>query len=259
MPKAMKVVPKCHGGFTLTEIAVVLIIVALLIGGMLMPLSAQDELRRTAETQKTINDIREALLGFVIINDRLPCPASATSHGLEEWSAGGNCNTVTWPNNANTGFVPAATLGITPTDSAGFAIDAWGNRIRYAVTVSQPGSPFVNGIGSYYRNNGNVFPSSDLHVCASAPDAASLAASLCATPDTTNVLANHAVAVIFSVGKNGGDRGGIDETINLGAKPLFISHTPTPAGSADGEFDDILTWISPNIVFGRLVAAGRLP
>jgi prepilin-type N-terminal cleavage/methylation domain-containing protein len=43
--------PSFHGarGFTLTEMAVVLLILTLLIGGMLMPLSAQDEVRRTAE------------------------------------------------------------------------------------------------------------------------------------------------------------------------------------------------------------------
>ena len=48
-------------GFTLTELAVVLMIVALLIGGMLVPLSAQNDIRNVNETQKTLNDIRDAL------------------------------------------------------------------------------------------------------------------------------------------------------------------------------------------------------
>ena len=42
--------------------------------------------------------------------------------------------------NFNNGFVPAATLGITSTvdnqGNTGFAVDSWGNRIRYAVTSS---------------------------------------------------------------------------------------------------------------------------
>ena len=41
-------------GFTLTELAVVVAIIALLIGGMLMPLLAQDDVRRNQQTQKQL-------------------------------------------------------------------------------------------------------------------------------------------------------------------------------------------------------------
>jgi len=34
-------------------------------------------------------------------------------------------------------------------------------------------------------------------------------------------------------------------------------HTITPPGP--NEFDDLVTWISPNILYSRLIAAGRLP
>ena len=40
---------------------------------------------------------------------------------------------------------------------------------------------------------------------------------------------------------------------------VFVSHTPTPSNAANGEFDDIVVWISPNILFSRMVAAGQLP
>jgi hypothetical protein len=36
-----------------------------------------------------------------------------------------------------------------------------------------------------------------------------------------------------------------------------LSLTPTPPGP--NTFDDLVTWISPNILYNRLIAAGRLP
>ena len=52
------------GGFTLVEIAIVLVIVGLLIGGLLTPLAAQLEQRRGSETQKALDEAKEALFGF---------------------------------------------------------------------------------------------------------------------------------------------------------------------------------------------------
>jgi len=44
--------------------AIVLVIIGLLLGGLLMPLSAQLEQQRISETQKYLDQIREALLGL---------------------------------------------------------------------------------------------------------------------------------------------------------------------------------------------------
>ena len=41
-------------GFTLTELAIVLVIVALLIGGMLVPLSTQRDIHNTSDTKSTL-------------------------------------------------------------------------------------------------------------------------------------------------------------------------------------------------------------
>ena len=236
-------------GFTLTELAVVMVILALLIGGLLLPLAAQDEMRRTQETQKILTDIHEALIGYAIINDRLPCPAMADSNGLAKPESAGNCVA-----DFSNGFVPAVTLGLMPIDQAGFAIDAWGNRIRYALSTASSNA-LSNGIRTYYQSSGG-FPSADLRVCTSST---AISAGKCANPETTNLLTKSAVAVIFSVGKNGGDNGGADEQVNKGASPLFISHAKTDDKFSNGEFDDIVIWLSPNILYSRMIAAGRLP
>jgi prepilin-type N-terminal cleavage/methylation domain-containing protein len=85
-------------GFTLVELAMVLFIVSLLIGGLLMPLSAQNEVRGRQETDRALATIREALIGFAAINGRLPCPADRTiasgvaNAGVEATTvAGGPC------------------------------------------------------------------------------------------------------------------------------------------------------------------------
>ena len=53
-------------GFTLIEMAIVLVIVTILIGGLAMPLSAQIQARRIAETNKTLEEAREAIIGYAM-------------------------------------------------------------------------------------------------------------------------------------------------------------------------------------------------
>lgn len=55
-------------GFTLIELAIVLVIVTILIGGLAMPLSAQIQARRIAETKKTLEEAREAIIGYAMSN-----------------------------------------------------------------------------------------------------------------------------------------------------------------------------------------------
>ncbi len=51
-----------------------------------------------------------------------------------------------------------------------------------------------------------------------------------------------------------------DEVSNYdGLDATFLSRTTSSAGSTLGEFDDIVAWLSKNILFNRMVAAGKLP
>ncbi|WP_229415627.1 type II secretion system protein [Pseudoduganella armeniaca] len=63
-------------GFTLVEVAIVLVVVGLLIGGLITPLSTQLEQRRVADTRRALEEARDALTGFAIRNGYLPCPPS---------------------------------------------------------------------------------------------------------------------------------------------------------------------------------------
>ncbi|MBS3934952.1 MAG: prepilin-type N-terminal cleavage/methylation domain-containing protein, partial [Sulfuritalea sp.] len=81
--RAIPPAPTCVRGFTLTEMAVALLIVALLIGGMLLPLSAQRDIHAQQETRRTLAEVRDALVGFAVVHGRLPRPAVSATDGSE--------------------------------------------------------------------------------------------------------------------------------------------------------------------------------
>ena len=259
-------------GFSLVEIAVVLVIISVLIAIVAVPLSTQMEQRRTAETQKQLETIREALIGFALASGRLPCPATTASNGAEAFvpvtgtAANGNCQQLV-------GLVPAATLGLSPVDSSGFIVDAWGltqNRIAYGVsnrkitsvtttcptTVSNPILTSTDGMRAATMGCLADPAVTMLTVCSTTPTGTAGAATSCSA-----ALTSKAPFVLVSFGKNAAVGGvGADEAHNVDTTDaFFVSHLPTQAGSASGEFDDIVTWGSLNTLFARMVQAGKLP
>jgi prepilin-type N-terminal cleavage/methylation domain-containing protein len=261
--------------FTLVELAVVLAIVGLLLGSLMYTLSAQTEQRAREQTQRTLDQAREALLGYAIANGRLPCPASAGSLGIESPAGGGDCT------NYYNGFLPAVTLGFQPMDSQGFALDAWNNRIRYAVarnlnTASCAGTsavPHFTVKATLKQNGMSCQPnSSELLICKSSVSSPAPSPGSCGgAADNAVTNANPSgtvVAIVFSAGKNyavaqtaaaAAAAGNADEAANLDGNTVFISHTVAPAGAAGGEFDDMMVWIPVGSFYGRLATAGVLP
>lgn len=99
-------------GFSLVELAIVLVIVALLTSGLLLGISAQRNVAENADAQRQLENVREALLGFAMANGRLPCPADPTltnadaTVGTEDRpNANSACNRIY-------GVVPWVTLGL---------------------------------------------------------------------------------------------------------------------------------------------------
>jgi len=249
-----------HGGFSLVELAIVLVVAALLASSLLTPLAAQNESRRIAETKRSLNEVRDALLGFAIAFGRLPCPAKSAATGIE---AGGSTTAcLSGGSGAAGGYVPAITLGLAPSDDQGYLLDAWGGRLRYAVSFGPTLAPTAftdsNGMRNYWTAQGAPPPAS-LQICGSAANIsrAGAANAACAA---ASALTQGAVAVIYSTGRNSGATGrGPDAAANRDGDRVFVAHEARSAAGDGGEFDDLLLWLPPTILYNRLVAAGRLP
>lgn len=238
-------------GFSLVEMTVVLIILGFVLGALLLPLQAQRSQALQLQTGNTLEQAKRALIGFAVSQGRLPCPATAAgntdagSRGLENpMPATGICN-------VTAGYLPAATLGIQPTDNFGFALDELNNRIRYAVTQANNG-----GLATPDFTTANDM--NNVGVSALAPNLKICSDASVANCSANNYLTKDAVAVILSTGANFGISAGADEAANIAATNTFYSRAPTAAGSSNGEFDDMVTWISPYLLYNAMIEAGQL-
>lgn len=228
-------------GFTLIELAVAMFILVLLLGSILVPLATQVEQRQISDTQRTLEEAKEALVGFAVVNGYLPCP-DTDNDGLENVNAAtGICSTVA--SSIAAGNLPWQTLGVA-------SADVWGNRFRYVVH------------DRYARRS----PDSTFTLNTTAPNVRACASATCGS-----ILTSTAVAAILSYGKNGyGATNSLsgaanpaatsaDELENTNNDRTVVSRVQTPAGTSAGEFDDIVTWLPVYILFNRMITAGKLP
>lgn len=234
--------PTIAHGFTLVEMAIVLIIFGLLLAMFLTPFTTQRDAQNRAKTQVLLNEAKEALMGFAITNGYLPCPDTDTvPDGIENRKTTGVFDCI-----SDEGILPWNDLGLDRTD-------AWNHYFRYRVdsTFSNINKPFT-----ITNSEGN----SDIKILGEGR--AALVSTL-----------SQPAAVILSHGTNGfGAKNlnatnpanqepaptGADELENNNNDNTFVSHTPTPQGSAN-EFDDMLVWISPKVLINRMITAERLP
>ncbi len=228
-------------GFSILEMAIVMVIVATLLGGLLMSISKTQEMNNRVDTEDTLEEIKEALYGFAQSNGRLPCPATTTSVGAEAPIGGGACT-------QRFGFVPWSTLGLSgPLNTDNLLMDSWLSPYRYAVT----------------NQNGNAFTTagqmSAVTMAALAPNLRICGSNTCAT-----VLFDSAPAVILSLGADWSTFTSADEIENSGEATVngyrqannndFVS-----TGYIEDVFDDLITWVSPSILYTKMIAAGQLP
>lgn len=275
---------KTARGFTLIEMAIVLVIITTLIGGLAVPLSAQIQARRIAETKKIMEEAREALLGYAMTHACTCAYSTVGPSGTLLTGSQTTCTTVpSCPTNNPSlttdthqqAYLPCpdadgdgngdddrnfASRACTPS-SGGLAHgwlpwvelgvaqqDAWGNRLLYAVNT-------------IYSNEKSGFSTSTaldnpLQICST---------HSCATPD----VASNVVFVLASFGPNGWGAlnvngntlaapTGADELENKDLTPdsKYVSRTPTRVGGPGGEFDDMLVWVSDSLLKVRVCPTG---
>lgn len=233
-------------GFSLTELAIVLLIVALLLGGMVMPLSAQMDLRNSSDTKKQLDEIKEVLLGFAAVNGRLPCPDTDTDpttagYGIEEASCSADA--------AVEGFLPWKTLGVREFDAWGSPWQNpalppkghWRYRIerQYADATTLRKRILLAGVSTC--NSTDPFPDD----CLKIKNAAGV---------PLNADSERPIAIVFSVGSNNQADGE-----NASYEPNKTGNPTYQASERSASFDDMMVWISRSTLANRMIAAGRLP
>lgn len=222
---------KSQQGFSLIEMAIVLVILGMLLGGILMPLSSQREVSQRQATERQLQEIRNALIGYAQANNRLPCPAMLGAGAVIPTA--GACGPTATP----AVYLPYAALGIQGTILNGNLVDVWQQPIRYRLANPAPGAwayaitpiPLVPATATV--------PMPYFQICARA--------GVCPAVD---IIAREVVAVVFSAGD-------IDHTDSAGETQ---NKNPPPNVNANGfvrmtlqqDFNDIIVWIShPTLIY----------
>ncbi len=227
----------------------VLVIVALLISGLMVGISAQRSLTENSDVQHQLENIRETLLGYAIANGRLPCPAKPDLSNTIDDPALGTEDRLdkTSPCNRTFGVLPWVSLGLQETDP-------WGNRFTYFASEKFTGALVPGGQASFTLSTGS--PDTD-------PADNAGTANIKALSSNSGNIASDLPAVIVSHGKQaagawttGGNKllGALgDEKENSDTTQTFVARIPNDS------FDDQLIWVPQTILKSRMVAAGRLP
>jgi len=212
-------------GFTLVEIAIVLVIVGLMLAAFLTPLRAQLSQRDNTETRAKLSEISEALFGYALNHTAigngkpyLPCP-DTDGDGLE---------------NRTVNLCTSLVGGLPYSDLAVISTDSWGRN--YIYRVSQNFADSTNGFGLGMNGNITVLDSAG-----------------------GNSLATNIPVIVISLGENGATLPvvGADQSENTDGDTFFVSKSFTD--NTANPFDDLIIWLSPNVLMNRMVTAGKLP
>lgn len=123
-----------QAGFTLIEMAFVILILGLIVGSVFAFMSPQLDMKRIQTTAAKENQIAKALADYALRQGRLPCPAPSTPYASMGLPVAYNVTTA--PHGTCTsaadrdGTVPYKVLGLTQDD----ATDSYGNPISYIVS-----------------------------------------------------------------------------------------------------------------------------
>lgn len=283
-------------GFTLIEVAIVLLIVSILVGYTVALIPKQRELKQYRAAKQQMDEIIATIIGFAQVNGRLPCPAIPDSVGDEDGDGVTECNNFG-------GFVPVKTIGFEGLlNGDSLLLDPWGNPYRYYVSNSDNGGAFGSDfvISGDMRAVGLVDADDDtfsdldgvFHIC---NDAHSTDKDVCKAPagvydvvfgrsDATKITGPYGGApfVLLSHGRDWNLVAATgDQLTNLGSSqsladlgmfngPLGVEYTLKSVAAREtafvkrisgvsDDFDDIVRWVSPGLLFRKMIDAGQLP
>lgn len=237
-------------GFTLVELAVVLVIGATLLGAGLKILTAQTDRVAVQTTKKHQEAIKQSLVGHIVRYGRLPCP-DANNNGLDDDRSGtpAVCDSAA-------GSLPYITLGL----ELGTVLDGWDNYIKYMP------SPAWHLTFDTVSTNYTYTTIADTFNVGITDGAIAVSTRMPDDSATTTPIAT-AAAVLISHGKNGlgatnfagivnDAPTGADELSNTAAALSAIKREYTELDNGFGAFDDVVLYITPDDFYSTLLANG---
>lgn len=233
-------------GFTLVELAVVLVVLGAL--GMLVTssFSGVDATRAQQRAKAEADTARLALRTFVLATRRLPCPDS--SGDGREGNAVGTC-----PAGLQLGWLPYETLGLAPT-RIGYGVfrDPALGADLVAAAAAAAATPFDDGTLVLRRSlaAAAASPVSSNHPYTTG-DGALLGAESCAA----NMISNPAFVIVAPATDRNGD-GDLFDGVNTGL-PNAGHCIAAPSRAFDATYDDVVVIESAQALLGWLAASSR--
>ena len=256
---------RTESGFTLVELAVVLVIIGTMLTLGLAAFNAQMTTGGYAKTRAKIETIKNALIDHLGRHMYLPCPDRDFGPPFDESHLpdGSGEDTRTTANDPTThctayvGILPYRDLGLSRDD----ALDGWGNYFTYHVSDNSGTDPLNSWTTRGTPSSPAVRPAST----------GSLVLQDAATGGT--VIANQLVVVVVSHGKNGlaaytvkgvqnslPDAGSSpDERENTDADLTYVQRDYSEKVGGGGPFDDVVSGFTNAQLLGPLILSGALP
>jgi prepilin-type N-terminal cleavage/methylation domain-containing protein len=245
---------KHHSGFSLVEMAVVLVITSLILGAVISMGNAQITQSRISTTKQKEEAIKTALVSFIARNNRLPCPANpaldpANPRYGREATTPGTCDTVPTAAGVVMGVIPWITLGISDEG----AQDGYYNRFTYAVTTTATNLD-INTIAGL---RGNIVINNALGVQSNDCTPAGGASNPCLIVVMLLSHGANANGAYTSGGTQITPPTGPDESENADIDAVFVMKDF--AAGDPNPFDDILLGLNASDLLSPLTQNGALP
>ncbi len=264
-------------GFTLIEIAIVLLVVTILLGYTVAMFPIQQDLKKYRDVNAEMNAIIDSLIGYAQVNGRLPCPdtdSDGLANSVDNFNNDSGAAGADGREDSCTGFfgfLPSGTLGMNGNiNDQGQLIDPWGAAYGYAVSASDSsGNGIIDLVSpNEIRNEGiaNVIDPAlqppDLFVCDGSPATGD---DLNCADAASNPIVSNVAVVIISLGKDSDSTTGASNIQQENTDDFFdgtndkVYVSSTRSSVANAEYDDVVKWISPNLLFSKMIEADQLP